>query len=93
MGCVWKEALTIPVVVGVEGDKDDLDDGEEHEAVDDKGEHPQDVVRVADAVVEGGRVDVQRRRPDVAVQDAHALERQPQRPPRAILQTRQGIGR
>jgi hypothetical protein len=48
---------------------------------------------VADAVVEGGRVDVQRRRPDVAVQDAHALERQPQRPPRAILQTRQGIGR
>ena len=80
------EALTIPVVVGVEGDEDDLDDGEEHEAVDDEGEHAEHVVRVPDAVVEGGRVDVQGRRPDVAVQDAHALERQPQRPPPAILQ-------
>jgi len=74
----------------VERNHDDLDDGEEHEAVDDEGEHPEDVVRVANAaavaaVAEGGGVDIQRRRADVAVQDAHALERQPQRRPPAIL--------
>jgi len=83
---------SIPVVVGVEGDEDDLDNGEENEAVDDEGEHAEDVVRVPDAIVEGGRVDVQWRRPYVAVKDAHALERQPQRPPPAILQTRHAAG-
>ena len=54
------QALTIPVIVGVERNHDDLDDGEEHEAVDDEGEHHQDVVRVANAaaVAEGGGVNI-----------------------------------
>ena len=58
MACM--QALTIPVIVGVERNHDDLDDGEEHEAVDDEGEHHQDVVRVANAaaVAEGGGVDI-----------------------------------
>ena len=77
--------LTIAVVVGSEGDVDVLDDGEEEEAVDDEGERAEKVVRVADAVAERARVDEQRRRANVAVQDAHALERQPRRPSPAIL--------
>lgn len=71
---------TVPVVVCSERDVDVLDDGEEEEAVDDEGEHAQEVVGVPDAAGEGARVDVQRRRPDVAVEDAHALEGQPQSP-------------
>lgn len=74
------------MVVGMQGDEDDLDDGEEHEAVDDEGEHPDDVIGVPNAVLKSAGVDVQRRRPNVAVQDPHALERQTHRPPPAILQ-------
>ena len=40
---------------------------------------------MADAVPERARVHEQRRRANVAVQDPHALERQPQRRPPAIL--------
>lgn len=76
---------TVAVVVGVQGDEDDLDHGEEQEAVDDEGEDAQDVVLVADAVLEGVGVDVERRRAQVGVQDPHALEPQPQRPQPAIL--------
>jgi hypothetical protein len=70
-------ARTVAVVVGVEGDEDDLDHGEEDEAVDDDGEDAEDVVRVADPVLEGVGVHVQRRRAEVGVQDPHALECQP----------------
>lgn len=76
---------TVAVVVGLEGDVDVLDDGEEHKAVDDEGERPQQVVGVADAVLESARVHEQRRRPNVAVQYPHALERKPQRLRPAIL--------
>jgi len=68
---------TVTVVVGVERDEDDLDHGEEDEAVDDDGQHAEDVVLVVDALLEGVGVHVERRRAEVGVQDADALERQP----------------
>lgn len=70
---------TVSVVVGAEGDVDVLDHGEEYEAVDDEGEDAEEVVGVPDAGGEGAGVDVERRRPDVAVEHADALEREAQR--------------
>lgn len=80
--------VTISVIVGMEGDKDQLDDSEEQEAVDNEREHAQDVIWVTNAVLKSGRVHIQGRRPNVAKQNSHALKRQLQRPPPAILQTR-----
>jgi hypothetical protein len=37
-----------------------LDDGKEHEAVDDEGERPEQIVRVADAIAERTRIHEQR---------------------------------
>lgn len=84
-GSSRKKEVTVAVVVGAEGDEDVLDDGEEGEAVDDEGEGAEQVIRVADAVLERARVHEQRRCPDVPVQYSHALERYLQRPRPALL--------
>ena len=75
--CMHLRVRTVTVIVGVERDEDDLDHGEEDEAVDDDGQHAEDVVLMLDAILEGVGVDVERRRAEVGVEDAHALERQP----------------
>ena len=74
------DLLTVSIVVGVEHDEDVLEHGDDDEGVDDEGQDAEQVVVVLDAVGESAGVDVERRRPDVAVDDADALEGEVQRP-------------
>lgn len=76
--------LTISIVICIQHDEDILEHRNDDEGIDDERQDAQQVVVVLDAIREGAGVDIERRRPNVSVDDADALEGKMQRPGPAL---------
>ena len=82
--------LTISIVVCIQHDEDVLEHRNDDEGVDDERQDAQQIIVVLDAIREGAGVNIERRRPDVAVDDADTLEGKMQCPGPAPLRHPQG---